>query len=192
VCAGLAAVGLLVSGCGGSGAAGADKPSRTLSTSATPTPTPTPAATPTPTETPLSPFEDEAPVKAARAFFVLVAQRLNARDFTLAGTAPLATPAGVKNIAGVYHVEIAHRAVLPGPQPFTPVNVSVKRREAQLSVCMKNEGWARDPRTKRPWAKPSVGPVLMVFKRVGGSWKFDHGSQGTADCAGVRIPEVKF
>ena len=184
-------------GCGGSGEPkAADRPtdSPTGTTSATPTPTmtPTPTPTPTPTATPLSAFEDRPPVKAARAFFVLVAKRLNAKDFSLSGTAPLATPAGVRNIAQVYRVEIAHRAVMPGPQPFTPVSVRVHGSEARLSVCMKNQGWALDPRTGKPWDRPSVGPVQMVFERVGGAWKFDHGSQGTADCRAVRVPEVRF
>ena len=183
----LLALALVVSACGGS-----DDPKTTDDSTMTASATPTPTPTPSPTSAPLSPFEDKAPVKAARAFFALVAERLNARDFALSGAAPLATPAGVRNIAQVYHVEIAHRAVLPGPQPFTPVSVSVKKGEARLSVCMKNEGWALDPKTRQPWAKPSVGPVQMVFTRVGGAWKFDHGAQGTADCAGVSIPEVTF
>ena len=175
--------------CGGSSDPKAtDRPTGT--TSATPTPTPTP--TPSHTATPLSAFENRAPVKAARAFFVLVAERLNAKDFALSGTAPLATSAGVGNIAQVYHVEIAHRAVMPGPQPFTPVGVDVHGNEARLSVCMKNQGWALDPKTGKPWDRPSVGPVEMVFERVGGEWKFDHGSQGTADCRSVRVPEVRF
>lgn len=190
--AALAAVALTVSACGGGGADASGEPTKTASTSASAASSPTPTPTPTPTAAPLSPFEEQPPVKAARAFFVLVAQRLNARDFALGGLDRLATPAGQANIVQVYHDEIAHRAVLPGPQPFTPVNVSVKKGEAVLSVCMKNQGWALDPKTKQPWTRNKVGPVLMVFKRAGGAWKFDHGSSGTADCAGVSIPEVRF
>jgi len=192
------AVALLVLALGAGACGGSSEPKATDqsagTTSATPTPTvtATPTPTPTATATPLSAFEERAPVKAARAFFALVAERLNAKDFSLSGAAPLATPAGVGNIAQVYHVEIAHRAVMPGPQPFTPVSVRVHGNEARLSVCMKNQGWALDPKTGKPWDRPSVGPVQMVFERVGGAWKFDHGSQGTADCGSVRVPEVRF
>ena len=182
----LLALALGVSACGSDDPKAIDDPTGTPSTSVTPTPTPTPTAAP------LSPFEDKAPVKDARAFFVLVARAINAGDRSMASAAPYATPNGRRNIAAVFGSDLDHRALLPGPQPFTPVNVQTKGGTARLNICMKNKGWSLDRKTKEPWEKNSVGSVLLVMERIDGVWKFDRGLQGTSDCGGVKITEVTF
>jgi len=188
--ASLLTLALSVSACGGSDAKAADDPSP--STSATTSASPTPTPTPTPTSEPLSPFEDQAPVKAARAFLAAVARAVNAGDRSMKSVAPLATPAGVGVIALTVKSDLDRPATLPGPQPFTPVNVRKHGALATISTCMKTEGWSLDAKTHKRWEKPKVSPILIDMRRVGGQWKFDNTAFGTGDCSGVKITEVRW
>lgn len=185
----IAVVALTASACGGSDAKAADEPTASASTSATVTPTPTPTATPS--AAPLSPFEDKAPVKAARAFLAAVARAVNAGDRSMKSVQGLATPHGLDVIAQTVKSDLDRPAKQPGPQPFTPVSVRVHGGETTISTCMKTQGWSRDAKTGKRWEKPRVDPILIVMKRVDGSWKFDSTSYGTGDCSGVKIMEVR-
>lgn len=183
----LLALALAVSACGSD-----DDPKATVdppaSTSATPTPTPTP----TPTQAPLSPFEDRAPVKAARAFMVKVAKGINASDASMRSVSGLATGTGVANTAAAVAAEVNRPARMPGPYPFTPVAVRVHGGRADVVVCMVTHGWSLDKKTRKVWEKRTVEPTVLTFKRVAGRWKFDRTAGGTADCSGVRITEVRW
>lgn len=188
----LAGVALLALALGLSGCGGSDDPRTTddptASTSATPTPTPTP----TPTAVPLSPFEDRAPVKAARAFMVKVAKGINAGDTSMHSVSGLATAAGVSNTAAAIAAEVDRPATMPGPYPFTPVAVRVHGGQADVVSCMLTHGWSLDSATHKVWEKRTVEPTILTFKRVAGRWKFDHTAAGTADCSGIKITEVRW
>jgi hypothetical protein len=186
----LVAVALTASACGSDDADASDKPSTSVTSSATPSATPTP--TETPTTEPLSPFEDQAPVKAARAWDVAMAQSVNAHDRTLAAVAPLATARGLALSKKLAEEDIAANVRRPGPQPWTPVNVQVKGRVARLNTCYMTYGWAVARKTGKPVEKRKVEPILLEMRRVAGQWKFEYGQQGTGDCSGVRIQEVTW
>lgn len=186
----LVALALGVSACGGSDAKASDDP--TTSTSVTTSATPSPTPTPSPTAEPLSPFEDKAPVKAARAWDVAMAQSVNARDRSLAAVVPLATARGLALSKKLAEEDIAANVRRPGPQPWTPVNVQIKARVARLSTCYMTYGWAVDRKTGKPVEKRKVEPILLEMRRVGDQWKFEYGQQGTGDCSGVRITEVTW
>jgi hypothetical protein len=184
-------IALLVSGCGGSGAKATDKPSKAVSTSVSPTPTPTPTAAPT--AEPLSPFEDKAPVKAARAFASAAAKAVNDRDRSLTGVAPLTTSLGLSQTRDYYTKEdMAHGYLLPGPQPFTPVSVKVSGATAMLNLCMQTRGWALDRKTGKPAERRVVTPIVFQMRKVGGAWKLDRYQAGTADCAGITVRGVRW
>jgi hypothetical protein len=193
--AGLTAVlALGVSACGGSDAKATDEPTATASTSATPTPTPTPtpAPSPAPTAEPLSPFEDKAPVKAARAFVAAAAQAVNSGDRSLAAVAPLTTNHGFAQARDYFTKDdLTHGYHLPGPQPFTPVSVQVRGSVAKLNICLQNQGWSIDPKTSKTVNRRKVSPAVFEMRKVKGAWKFDRYYSGTADCAGVKVRGVQ-
>lgn len=182
-----------LSACGGSDADATDKPTATASTSATPTPPPTPSPTPTPTAEPLSPFEDKAPVKAARAVTAAIARAVNDRDRSLTAVAPLATAQGLSQIRGYFAKDdLAHGYLQPGPEPFTPVSVKVHGSMALLNICLQTKGWSRDRKTGKPIGRRTVAPIVFEMRKVPGAWKFDRYYAGTADCAGVEVRGVRW
>lgn len=185
----LACLGLAVSACGGADKA-ADKPSPSTPVSVSDTPTASP--TPSPTATPLSPFEDEAPVKAARAWAVAMAQAVNARDRTVRAAVPVTTQRGLTLSKALAKPDIDHGYYRPGPQPFAPVNVQVKARTARLNLCYLTFGWAEDRKTHQRAEKRKVESIVFEMRKVGGRWKFDDGRQGTGDCAAVTITPVRW
>ena len=182
----LLALALVASSCGSDEPEATDDPTPTTSTSVTPSPTPTPTAAP------LSPFEDLAPVKAARAWAVAMAHSVNARDRSVAAVAPLATARGLDLSKTLAKEDIDANLLRPGPAPFTPVNVQVKKRTAQLSLCYLTYGWSVDRKTNKPAEARKVEAIIFDMRRVGGRWKFEYGHQGTGDCKGVHITPVRF
>lgn len=190
LCAILGAFALLVSACGGSDAEAKDKPSKSVASSASPSPTPTP--TPTPAAEPLSPFEDKAPVKAARAYVRAVDLAINSGDKSLASVAPWATPAGIADTRAVMSDDLAHGYYLPGPEPFTPVSVQIKGATARLNLCFKTSGWSVNRKTSKAVGKPTIEPIIFEMRKVAGSWKYDKGALGTGDCGGVKVVETTW
>jgi hypothetical protein len=186
----LVVLALAVSACGGDDADASEKPTTSASPSETPTPTATP--TPTPSAEPLSPFEDRAPVKAARAWAVAMATSINARDRSLAAVARVSTTRGLDQSRILAKEDIDNNVLRPGPQPFTPINVQIKGGVARLNTCYLTYGWAVDRKTRKPAEKRKVEPIVLELRRVGGKWKYDYGQQGTGDCQGVRITGVKW
>jgi hypothetical protein len=183
----LLALALAAAACGGD-----DDPKATDDPTTTTSVTPTPTPAPTPTATPLSPFEDRAPVRAARTFMVRVARAINAGDRSMQSVSALTTPAGIAGTAAAVAAEVDRPATMPGPYPFTPVAVRVHGGRADVVACMLTHGWSLDNKTHKVWEKRTVEPTVLTFKRVGGRWKFDHTASGTADCSGVALTEVRW
>jgi hypothetical protein len=184
----LLAVALAATACGGS-----DDPKPAADpTASSSVVTPTPTPTPSPTQAPLSPFEDRAPVKAARSFMVKVARAINAGDRSMRSVSGLTTPAGTTATAAAVAAEIDRPATMPGPYPFTPVAVRAHGGRADVVTCMLTHGWSRDKKTHKVWEKRTVEATVLSFKRIGGRWKFDHTASGTADCSGVELTEVHW
>jgi hypothetical protein len=181
-----------LSACGGNDPKADDQPDavRTTSTPATPTPTPTP--TPTAPPTPASPFEGQAPVKALRVWAVDEAKAVNARDRSLALVAAVTTAHGLDQTKMFAADDIAHGYVLPGPHPFTPVSVQIRGGVAKVNSCLLLRGWSLRPKTRAPVRKREVVPAVFEMHTVGAAWKLDQYYAGTADCAGVRLQELRW
>jgi hypothetical protein len=165
---------LLLTACGSSDEPAADKPVEATSTpSASATseaPSPTPEAQPKPTTKPLSRFEDEAPVKVARAWAAAYGTAVNEGDENFASLAAFTTPAGRDRMVG-YGAEDAG-LFYPGPMPFTPVGVRVDGATATVPMCMWLEGFAVERKSKQPPKPKLVDGVDMVLKKQG-QWKVD-------------------
>ncbi|HEX2895513.1 MAG TPA: hypothetical protein VHO29_16040 [Marmoricola sp.] len=184
---------LAASACGGSKADATDKPTSKASVSASVTPTPTPTPTASPSAEPLSPFEDKAPVKAARAWAAAASKAVNDRDRSLAAVVPLTTAQGFAMTRDYFTKDdMVHGYVLPGPAPFTPVSVQVRGNVAKLSACLQNKGWSTDRKTGKKVNQRKVSPVVFEMRKVAGSWKFNSYYAGTADCGGVRVQGVRW
>ena len=180
---------LLLCGCGGTDARAADEPTPTRSPTTVATRPPT---TVTPTPTPASPFEDRAPVKALRAWAVGEARAVNARDRSLSQVAAVTTSHGLDQTRTFAADDIAHGYLLPGPHPFTPVSVQLSGRVAKVNSCLLLRGWSLRPRTKAPVRKREVVAAVFEMHKVGSAWKLDRYYAGSADCAGVRLQEVRW
>lgn len=185
---------LSVSACGSSDAKADDRPTATSETSTTTTPDPTPEPTPTPTPAaaPLSAFEDQGPVRAARQFFVLLAKAVNSQERSLASVAGSTTAHGLETAKFFAHDDLVKGYVLPGPEPFTPVGVQVRGGVAKVSTCLQFAGWSVDPKTGKVVGKRDIGPAVIAMRKVGGDWKFDDYYDGTGDCHGVAVPGVRW
>lgn len=187
----LVALGLLATDCGGTSNAEADtKPSPTATPSETTSATATP--TPTPSVTPLSPYEDQPPVQAAREFFVLLAKAVNNRDRSLSSVSGSTTAHGLTTAKFFAHDDMTKGYTLPGPEPFTPLNVQTSGGVAKINTCLLFSGWSVDPKTGTVVGKRDVSPAVIVMRKAGGAWKFDDYYDGTGDCRGVEVPGVRW
>ena len=187
----LVALGLATTACGGSSNAQADpKPSPATTPSETTPATTTP--TPTPAVTPLSPFEDQPPVKAAREFFRLLAKAVNDRDRSLSSVSGSTTAHGLTTAKFFAHDDMTQGYMLPGPEPFTPLSVQTSGGVAKINTCLLFSGWSLDPKTGTVVGKRDVGPAVIVVRKAGGAWKFDDYYDGTGDCHGVKVPGVRW
>ncbi|MFZ5849241.1 MAG: hypothetical protein ACOYX5_17870 [Actinomycetota bacterium] len=158
------------------------------SPSSTPTVTETPS--PTPTERPLSRFEDEPQVVVAREWAAAMARAVNEKDRALKGPARYMTAAGRERYRG--YVEPDMGLYYPGPMPFTPTDVTVNGRRAEISICWWARGFAQDPKTKRPADKRKIEPGTMFLKKQGGRWKLDDQLLAQGDCSQVPVKGVAW
>ncbi len=188
------AVATLLAGCGGAGDAAADQPvapsstPTATSTSEPPSPTAAPETEPEPERTakPLSRFEDQAPVQAARAWASAYATAVNDGDRRLRLLAPLTTAEGLDRMVG-YGVEDAG-LLYPGPLPFTPVGVQVQGGSAEVPMCLWAEGFALDPKTKLPVQPRLIAEGKLTLTRVGGQWSIeDLLAEDDVDCSRVSV-----
>lgn len=159
---------------------------------ATPTSAATPSASPGNTAPPLSKFEDQPPVQAARQWAELVGRAVNKGDRSMRSTSPWATPSGVSISAQATAGDVGKRYSWPGPQPFTPVGVVVEGGSATMNVCFQTYGWALDGKG-RTVNKRKIEPAVIKVKKVGKRWKVDSVDIGGAiDCSRVKVAGVKW
>jgi hypothetical protein len=186
---------LLTAACGGdeSTAAqqqpmGAESTSPTVSESPSPAESETPTPSPSPTTQPLSRFEGEPPVVAARAWAAAIGRSINKRQRDLATAKRLMTPAGQERFPryaaedfGLYY---------PGPQPFTPTEVTVHGKQAAIELCWWSQGFAQERKTKLPARKRSIDPARLVLKKKSGRWLVDDLAAGSGSCSSVPVKGV--
>jgi hypothetical protein len=172
--------------CGGDEEPEAEPSPTEETTSATPSPSPTK------TEEPLSEFEDEAPVKAARKWAALLGRGVNKGDDSMRTVAPWATPSGVDVSARFPAEDLENGYRWPGPQPFTPVRVSSKSGKATVLTCLQTKGWSVDPQTDEKVRSRKVEPAVIELVRRGQRWKVDGLYSGSADCQGVKVKGVTW
>lgn len=176
---------LLGAACGGEQPGTTQQPVGATSTSATPSPTPVETPSPTPTTRPLSRFEDEPPVIAARKWAAAMARGVNARDRSFKAAAPFMTKAGRERFSSYAQEDFGLR--YPGPMPFTPTAVTVNGRSAEVSVCWWAYGFALDPKTKRPADKRKIEPATLFMKKEVGRWKLDDQLLAQGNCGNVTV-----
>jgi hypothetical protein len=164
---------LTTAGCGGDGeAAPQPKPQSsepTPSVSATPSESPTPS--PSPTVKPLSRFEDEPPVQAAREWAERYARAVNRGHRDFAGMASIMTRRGQQVLPQLAAEDFG--LYYPGPLPFTPTGVRRNGGTARVVGCYWVEGFALKQRGGVPAKDRLVIPALLRFKKRDGQWKFD-------------------
>lgn len=177
-----------VAGCGSSKPQAA--PASKVSTSSTPTPTPTPSSSPTRKPAPLSPFEKEAPVKAARQWAAAYARDVNAERPNLTSAQRYESAAGVTALPPIARTDLGY--YFPGPLPFTPVDVKVAGEKAQVTICGWVEGFSLNRKTHRPAQKKQISPATFEMSRHRGRWLMDNAVAAQADCSGVKIKGVKW
>ena len=179
----LLTLGLVVSACGGSAKAEKDptpSPSSSAPTSATPSPTPT--------ATPLSSFEDRPEVKVARAWLAATAQDINDGRALIPHAVPYETTRMRGILPGLAKEDLGSH--YPGPPPFTPVNVLSRGRTATVSACNWTEGWAQDPKTKKPTKAKKIEATNIFLVKQGGTWKVNKWQADDFDCGGVAVTGV--
>jgi hypothetical protein len=186
------AAALLLSGCGGSDDDPAPAPSPTPSPSASETATPTPSPTASDSPVALSPFEDRAPVKAARAWAVALGKAVNAHDTSMQSLGSTVTSAGREASKQAVGDDLGDGYTWPGPQPFTPVHVGTQGKASSIDSCFLTRGWSVDPQTGDKVNARKVGPIQINLVKDGGKWKVDSALVGKADCSGVKVVGEKW
>lgn len=161
--------------------------STTTSSSPSDSPSPTESASPSPSPSkpPISPYERNPAVKAARVMAARLGHAVNHGDRTMAGLGNAVTPHGRQRLASYNAQEIGH--FFPGPQPFTPVRVQATGATATVAACWFSYGWSQDKQTKLPAHGRQIDPANIFLKRVAGRWQVDDVLVGTADCKNVPV-----
>lgn len=160
----------------------------TAAPSATPTPTETQTPSPTPTTRPLSRFEDEPPVIAARKWGAAVSRALNKRQADLADAKRYMTRAGQERFPEYASVDMG--LYFPGPQPFTPTAVTVHGRQATIELCWWSYGFAQDRESRLPTQKRGIEPGRLTLKKQKGRWLVDDLVMQDGDCSRVPVKGV--
>jgi hypothetical protein len=192
----------LLSGCGSNDAAPQAAGSSSSSVPASPTATPSTSTTtaapttsapkPTPTKTlaPLSRFEADPAVKAARAFAVQSGRAVNARSMSYKPWLALMTPQARASRAVYIKEDLGQK--YPGPLPFTPTFVSTRGNTATIKACVWVQGWGVDPRTGKPARKRQVLPLAFEMKRPGRTWLFNALTDSSGSCDAVTVKGRSF
>jgi hypothetical protein len=175
---------LTLTACGGSDKSAHD-PSPSVTTTATPSATPSPTASPSATPTALSSLEDRAQVKVARAWLAVTARDINGGRASIPGALPYETQRMARILPGLAKEDLGLH--YPGPPPFTPVNVSVRKGTATVSACSWTEGWAQDRTTKAPTKAKKIEATSILLLRQGGRWKVDKWISDDFECGGVKV-----
>ena len=162
-----------------------------MTQSSGPAPSPSvkaPTSTPEPSAKPLSRFEDEAPVIAAREWAGLLARAINREEPTMKTAAPLMTDAGRSRYPE--YASTDYGKYYPGPQPFTPTGVEVNGQKARISTCWWSLGFALDRQGGVPADKRQIDRVDLTLVREDGQWKVDDGVSLEGSCEGVPVKGV--
>ncbi|HWU24045.1 MAG TPA: hypothetical protein VN088_21095 [Nocardioides sp.] len=159
------------------------------------TPTPTVATTsaspkPTATATPLSPFEDRAPVEALRTWGAAAGRAVDRHDTRLVALRSVTTPAGHGVSLQLFHTDLTRGYRWPGPQPFTPTKVDVHGDVASVVGCFMTSGWSVRPSTHQRIGKRTVDSFRVGLRRSGGRWLFDSVAPEPGTCKKVVVREV--
>ncbi len=182
---------VFLTGCGGSDEPAAESaPVEPSSSSPAPSTTPSKAPEPTVTAKPLSPYEREKPVQAARAWARAYAEAVNAGQQGLDMLRPLSTPGGMTRFPDLGAED--QGLLYPGPLPFTPTGVDVSGDRAEVAACTWVEGFAQDRATKQPPKPRQVAPSTIVLLRTGTSWKVDDLAAADGSCASVPVKGIGF
>ena len=153
---------------------------------------PSPTATTSAPAKPLSPFEHDAPVKAARGWASALGRAVNAHDTSMQSLRHWVTDHGRTMSQQEVASDLQHHYTWPGPQPFTPVHVAVDGDAATIAACALGRGWSQDKSGAPVVHKRTIWPVEIRLMKAGGSWKVDALYSSQADCGGVRVPGVKW
>jgi hypothetical protein len=192
----------LLSGCGSNTVAPQAAATASSSVTASPTAAPSPSTTtaapttsapkPKPTKTiaPLSRFEADPAVKAARAFAVQSGRAVNAGSMSYQPWLTLMTPRARSLRAEYIKEDLGQK--YPGPLPFTPTFVSTKGSVATIKACAWVEGWGLNPRTGKPARKRQVLPVAFDMRRSGRTWLFNELTDSSFSCDGVIVKGRSF
>lgn len=178
-----------LAGCGG-GSTPDSAPPATVSATVSSTPSPSESATPTSTPEPLSPFENEAPVKVLRKWAAAYARDVNAHRSDLKSAQQYESPSGITVLPATATNDLGLH--YPGPLPFTPVDVKVAGHKAEVAVCVWGHGFAVDPKTNRPGQKKEIFPSTFEMSHHGRRWLVDNAVNGSADCGGVKVKGVTW
>lgn len=181
---------LTATGCAGDGAAAptprpaSTTPSPTESDSEAGSPTPSPS----PTTKPLSRFEDEPAVQAAREWAARTAQAINEQDRDMSSLASTATRHGRQVLPRLASEDFGLH--YPGPIPFTPTGLEQASGTARVIGCFWVEGFALAEEGGVP-AKPRlVIPAMLRMKRQDGGWKFDDFFDHQHSCKNIPVKGV--
>lgn len=169
-----------------------DEPEGVPTASSSPSPTESASPSPTPTETPtarpLSRFEDQPPVKAARRWAAAVAQDITEGSTNLPRSSRFTTADAATRFPAITAEDMGLR--YPGPLPFTPTRVDVSGRSAAVTVCLWAQGWGVDPETGQSEQARTIRPNVLRLVREGRAWKMDRLEAASHSCDGVRVRGV--
>lgn len=128
-------------------------------------------------------------MKVVRSWLAGIGRSINARDRSMAATAPYATgdPARFES-----YVHDEFGLFYPGPLPFTPVAVRVKGASAAVPGCLQQAGWGQKRATKLPAEKRAIQAVTVRLVKAGSRWRVDRAETRSGSCSGVSVKGVAW
>jgi len=159
--------------------------------SASPSPSTSPSPSPSPSPAPLSPFEADPAVIALRTFTLQSALAVNAGDLGLPGLDAVSTPNRQAESRRSFASDLG--GYVPGPFPFTPLDVQVvSPTERRIPLCAL-EGWTLVAPGGTPREPRSIEPGLATVTLVDTTWKVDSVVVGeTNSCMNVTVATPEF
>jgi len=179
----------LLAACGGDGespttsssTSSSSSTTSSTSTTATPSTTTTTTAAPTKASPPLSRFENDARVKAARKWVYEFGKAVNANDKSYEPWLATMSDKAVKNRGNYIDEDLG--LSYPGPAPFTPVKV----KKSSVDVCIQLQGWALNPKTKQPARPRQVSATTIELVQSKNGWIVDSMYLAKFSCAKTKV-----
>lgn len=161
------------------------------SATASASPSPSTSPSPSPSPTPLSPFEADPAVIALRTFSLQSALAVNAGDLGLPALDAVSTPKRQAGSRRAFASDLG--GYVPGPFPFTPLDVQVvSPTERRIPLCVL-EGWTLVAPGGTPREPRSIEPGLAAVTLVDATWKVDSILvDETVSCTGVTVATPEF